>query len=133
LKNALTFWGGGEGGFNAKAQRRQGADRSSCPGVLVVNRFPKPIQTYSKHKKNKKNVCRHHSERLSILSKESVSIRAIRLFAPSREVGKKGRNCETNPISFKTYCPPNTNNEKISLLTKSKSYDEQVRASKCEL
>jgi hypothetical protein len=35
----------------------------------------------------------------------------------------KGRNCETNPISFKTYCPSNTNNEKFSLLTKSKSYD----------
>jgi hypothetical protein len=36
---------------------------------------------------------------------------------------KKGRNCETNPISFKTYYPPNTNNENISLFTKSKPYD----------
>jgi hypothetical protein len=42
--------------------------------------------------------------------------------------GKKGRNCETNPISFKTCCPSNTNNEKISLLTKSKSYDGANRA-----
>jgi hypothetical protein len=44
-------------------------------------------------------------------------------FGRERPSGKKGRNCETNPISFKTYCPPNTNNENISLLTKSKSYD----------
>ena len=41
---------------------------------------------------------------------------------------KKGRKCETNPISFKTYYPPNTNNEKIPLSTKSKSYDCARRA-----
>ena len=41
---------------------------------------------------------------------------------------KKGRNCETNPISFKTYYLPNTNNEIISLLAKSKSYDPKRRA-----
>ena|SRR5215469_16967004 len=29
---------------------------------------------------------------------------------------------EHDPISFKTSCPSNTNNERISLLTKSKSY-----------
>jgi len=32
-------------------------------------------------------------------------------------------NCETNPISFKTSCPSSTNNEKISVLAKSKSYE----------
>jgi hypothetical protein len=36
-------------------------------------------------------------------------------------------NCETNPILFKTYCPPNTNNENFSLLTKSKSYHYKRR------
>jgi hypothetical protein len=49
---------------------------------------------------------------------------------PSAHLLQKGRNCETNPISFKTCCPPNTNNENISLLTKSKSYDSKRRARK---
>jgi hypothetical protein len=44
-------------------------------------------------------------------------------FPRLRPCGKKGRNCETNPISFKTYYPPNTNNEEIFFLLKSKSYD----------
>jgi hypothetical protein len=44
---------------------------------------------------------------------------------PKVPSGKKGRNCETNPISFKTCCLPNTNNEKFSLLIKSKSYDSK--------
>ena len=42
--------------------------------------------------------------------------------------GKKGRKCETNPISFKTYCPSNANNEKISVFVKRKSYDLEDRA-----
>jgi hypothetical protein len=42
---------------------------------------------------------------------------------PGLAAFKKGRNCETNPILFKTHYLPNTNNEKISLLTESKSYD----------
>jgi hypothetical protein len=46
--------------------------------------------------------------------------------------GEKGRNCETNPISFKTCCPSNTNNEEISFLIKSKSYDEEDQESVCE-
>jgi hypothetical protein len=33
-------------------------------------------------------------------------------------------NCETNPISFKTCCPSKTNNKKISLFAKTKSYDD---------
>jgi hypothetical protein len=37
--------------------------------------------------------------------------------------GSPPPNCETNPISSKTCCRSNTNNENISLLTKSKSYD----------
>jgi hypothetical protein len=58
-------------------------------------------------------------------------------FVDIRRSGKIGRNCETNPISFKTYYPPNTNNEEISFLLKSKPYggvttSQQVKASQAE-
>jgi hypothetical protein len=64
-----------------------------------------------------------------------VSLRPVRAlqtllcaFVPSRPCVKKSRNCETNPISFKTRCPSITNNEEISFLIKSKSYDGEDRA-----
>jgi hypothetical protein len=52
----------------------------------------------------------------------------LRVFAPPRLCVKKGRNCETNPISFTTSCPSIANNENFSLLTKSKSYGVEDRA-----
>src|SRR5580698_4191405 len=42
---------------------------------------------------------------------------------------KKGRNCETNPILFKTCCHLITNNEEIYFFLKSKSYDGEDSAS----
>jgi hypothetical protein len=49
-------------------------------------------------------------------------------FAFSHLPVKKGKNDETNPISFKTCCPSMTNNEKISFFLKSKPYDVADRA-----
>jgi hypothetical protein len=45
---------------------------------------------------------------------------ALALLYPSVETPQ---NCETNPISFKTCCPSNTNIKFFSFLLKSKSYD----------
>jgi hypothetical protein len=57
-----------------------------------------------------------------------ASAKAEVLTKAVRPCVKNGRNCETNPISFKTYYPSMTNNENISFLPKSKSYNVEDQA-----